>query len=129
MIVVDTSAAIAALVQTPRNDALLARLAQGRELHAPHVIDVEFVHALRRIVRLRKLPGDRAAVVLADFEALSIVRYPHGPLLDRMWALRDSLSAYDAAFVSLAEALDVPLITVDGGLGRARGHKASIELF
>ncbi|MGZ4208208.1 MAG: type II toxin-antitoxin system VapC family toxin [Actinomycetota bacterium] len=129
MIVIDTSAAIAALVQAPRNDALLARLAQGRELHAPHLIDVEFIHALRRIVRLRKLSGDRAVVVRTDFEDLSIVRYPHGPLLDRMWALRDSLSAYDAAFVALAEALDVPLITVDGGLARARGHQANIELF
>jgi predicted nucleic acid-binding protein len=55
--------------------------------------------------------------------------YPHGPLLDRMWELRDDFTAYDAAFVALSEALDLPLVTTDGRLGAAPGHRATIEVY
>ena len=65
---------------------------------------------------------------LDDLVDLSIVRYSHGPLLHRMWALRDNGSAYDAAYVALAEELGAPLLTLDARLARAGGHRAKIEL-
>jgi predicted nucleic acid-binding protein len=129
LIVLDTSAALAALAGRPINDALLSRLREDGDLHAPHLIDVEMVHALRRLVASRALTMDRASDVRSDFADLEIVRYPHHPLADRMWELRHNLSAYEACFVSLAEALDVPLITTDAHLARIRGHQARIELF
>ena len=129
MIVFDTSAALAALVARPPIEELTGRLANDGDIHVPHLIDVEVIHALRRLVGRGELTEDRAADVRSDFAALALVRYPHHPLVDRMWDLRHVISAYDAAFVALAEALDVPLITCDGHLSRARGHHARVELF
>jgi predicted nucleic acid-binding protein len=129
VIVVDSSAAVAALVAQPPNDELVDRLAGDGDIHVPHLIDVEVIHALRRLVGRGALSEDRAADARSDFAALALVRYPHHPLADRMWDLRHAISAYDAAFVALAEALDVPLITCDGHLSRARGHHARVELF
>jgi predicted nucleic acid-binding protein len=129
VIVVDTSAAIAALAATPTMHELVTRLEGDGDLHAPHIIDVEVIHALRRLVAAGELTEDRAADVRSDFADLAIVRYAHHPLADRMWELRHGLSAHDAAFVALAEALDVPLLTCDGRLARAGGHHARIELF
>ena len=129
MIVVDTSAVIAALAARPRIEELTDRLGSDGDLHAPHLIDVEFLHALRRLVASQNLTEDRAADARSDFADLAIVRYAHYPLADRMWELRGHVTVYDAAFVALAEALDAPLITCDGRLARARGHQASVELF
>jgi predicted nucleic acid-binding protein len=129
VIVVDTSAVIAVLAERPRIDALEVRLAADGDLHAPHLIDVEVVHALRGLVLGRKITEDRAADALTDFADLAIIRYPHASLTDRMWALRANLTAYDAAFVALAEALAVPLVTCDATLASARNHEASVELF
>ncbi len=129
MIVVDTSAILSALVCRPRNQDLVERLAEDGDLHAPHLIDVEVIHALRRLVAGRALTEDRAADVRTDFADLTIVRYPHQPLADRMWELRHNLSTYDAPFVALSEALNASLITCDSRLAGASGHKARIELF
>jgi predicted nucleic acid-binding protein len=129
VIVLDTSAALAALVAHPPIEELLTRLADDGDSHVPHLIDVEVIHALRRLVARGELTEDRAGDARSDFADLALVRYPHHPLADRMWELRGTLSAYDAAFVALAEALDVPLITCDGHLARARGHHARVELF
>lgn len=129
MIVVDTSAVLDALTGQPAKPELLSRLADDGDLHAPHLIDVEVVHALRRLVRARQLTDGRAEEARDDFADLVITRYPHPPLADRMWQLRHDLTAYDAAFVALAEALAVPLITSDSGLSRTPGHDARIELF
>jgi predicted nucleic acid-binding protein len=129
VIVVDTSAALAALVLRPINEDLATRLVEGGEIHAPHLIDVEFVHALRRLVRSGDLSEDRAADARADFAEMAIVRYPHTPFIDRMWDLRHNLSAYDAVFVALSEGLGVPLITCDARLAGSPGHEAQIELF
>ncbi len=129
MLVIDTSALLAALVGFPANVALSARLRNDGDLHAPHVIDVEAVHALRRLVRRGDLSLERALAARQDLRDLTIIRYPHVALVDRMWELRENLTAYDAAFVALSEALGVPLVTADARLARATGHGAEIEAF
>ncbi len=121
MLTVDTSAVLAALVERPHDSALVRRLSDDGDLHAPHVIDVEILQALCGLVRGGKLSADRAADVRTDVADLAITRYGHGPLADRVWALRDNLTAYDAVFVALSEALDVPLITCDARLAAAPG--------
>jgi len=129
VLVIDTSALLAALVGFPANVALSARLRNDGDLHAPHVIDVEAVHALRRLVRRGDLSLERALAARQDLRDLTIIRYPHVALVDRMWELRENLTAYDAAFVALSEALGVPLVTADARLARATGHGAEIEAF
>jgi predicted nucleic acid-binding protein len=129
VLVVDTSAVLDALAGGDPSAALLERLASDPDLHAPHLIDVEFLHALRRLCMIGDLSKDRASDARTDFRDLTLIRYPHEDLADRIWELRHNLTAYDAAFVALAEALDAPLITVDGKLAAAPGHGAHVELF
>jgi len=129
VIVVDTSALVSAIVGRPTDDRLLQRLIDYGDLHAPHLLDVEVLHALRGLVMGGKLAEHRAGDAWADFADLAIVRYPHGPLADRMWELRDRFTAYDAAFVTLAEALGAPLVTCDARLSAASRLGVQIELF
>jgi predicted nucleic acid-binding protein len=128
VVVVDTSAIVTMLIEDPPVPALVDRLL-GRDLHAPHLIDVEFLHVLRRFLATGRVPLTRADAVRADFSALRITRYPHTLLLDRMWELRENLTAYDATFVALAEVLDAPLVTTDARLAAAPGHRAAIEVY
>lgn len=128
MLVVDTSAVLAALVGGAAAVEVADRLARDADLHAPHLLDVEILHALRGLVRARVLSEDRAHDVRSDVGELAIVRYPHEPLGDRIWALRHNVTAYDAAFVALAEALGVPLVTCDAKLAAAPGTTANVEL-
>ncbi len=129
MLVVDTSALLAVLAGSPADAALSDRLRADGDLHAPHLIDVEAVHALRRLVRRDDLSVERALAARQDLKDLTIIRYPHVALVDRMWELRENLTAYDATFVALSEALGVPLITADERLARSTGHAAKIEAF
>lgn len=129
MIVVDASVVVDALATPAPNAALAERLDQDADLRAPHLIDIEVVHALRRLVSTGELSDDRAADALSDLHALRIVRYPHLSLIDRVWELRNNLTAYDAAYVALAELLEVPFVTCDVRLAQAPGHTAEIELF
>ena len=129
MIVVDTSAIIAALIGRPNVQGLTERIQSDGDLHAPHLVDVEFQHALWRLVVSGTISDDRAADARVDFAELAVVRYPHVSLAGRMWELRHNVTAYDAAFVALAEALEVPLVTCDARLARAPSHKASVEVF
>lgn len=129
MLVVDTSAVLAVLAAPDADPALVRRLAGDGDLHAPHLIDTEVLHALRRMTTTGVIGVDRATDVRRDFAELAVVRYPHEPLNDRVWALRDNLTSYDATFVALAEALGVPLLTCDARLASAPGHGANIELF
>jgi predicted nucleic acid-binding protein len=128
MPVVDTSALIAALFGDPSPQSLVERLSGG-DLHAPHLVDVEFTHVARRLVATGLVSPERAQRGRSDFADLPIIRYPHGPFLDRMWQLRDNLTAYDAVFVALSEALDAPLVTTDGRLASAPGHHATVEVY
>ncbi len=129
MIVVDTSAVIGVLAGQPRVPRLIDRLISDGDLHAPHLLDVEFQHALRRLVVAGTISDERAADARVDFADLTIIRYPHVSLADRMWELRHDVTAYDAAFLALAEALGAPLVTCDARLARAPGHAASVEVF
>lgn len=129
MIVLDTSALLDVLIGRPASQSLLARLARDDDLHAPHLIDIEVLHALRRLVRTSVVRSDRAAEAHADLAELSITRYPLGSMADRVWELRGNLTAYDAAFVALAEALGASLITCDRRLAKASSHRARVEVY
>lgn len=130
MIVVDASALLELVLATRRAEKLGARvLASDERLHAPHLIDLEIAQALRRLIQLREITAERAQQALDDFDALAIERHPHRELLPRIWQLRESMTAYDGAYVALAEALDTALLTCDTKLGRAHGHRARIEVF
>lgn len=129
MIVVDASAIVEFVARQPVNRDLARRILGGHELHAPHLLDVEVTHVLRRFVSRRELSSDRASDARIDAADLRITRYPHVPLLGRAWELRDSLGVYDAVYVALAELLEAPLVTCDERLARAPGHDAEIELF
>ena len=129
MIVVDASALLEALLRMPAADAVDERLFAPREtLHAPHLIDVEVAQVIRRFAATGEIDGERGRAAIADLASLRLSRYPHGLLLPRIWDLRHNLSAYDAAYVALAEALDAPLVTRDPRLAAAAGHGARIEL-
>jgi predicted nucleic acid-binding protein len=127
--VLDASAAIELVLNTPRAERVAVRaLDPAERIHAPYLIDVEVAQVLRRLVHARELTLARGALALNDFAELVIERHPHRPLLGRIWSLRTSLSAYDAAYVALAEALAAPMLTCDDKLARAHGHSARIEI-
>jgi predicted nucleic acid-binding protein len=129
LIVLDASAAVELILRTPRSDRIAARvLDPTQRLHAPELIDIEVVQVLRRLHLAKELTLERAGIAVSDFEHLAVERHPHRPLMRRVWALRSMMSAYDSAYVALAEALDAPLVTCDERLSRAHGHDARIEL-
>ena len=129
MLVLDTSAVLDVLTATEPAPGLAQRLARDGDLHAPHLLDTEMLHALRGLTSRGELSEERGADARTDFAELALIRYPHWPLSDRVWELRHNLTAYDATFVALAEALDVPLVTCDARLAGAPSHSAEIELF
>lgn len=105
------------------------RVADPREsLHAPHLLSVEVTQVLRRYVRTGVVDRTLAEGALIDLDELDVARYDHEPLLPRMWELRDDVTAYDAAYIALAEALAAPLLTLDERLADAPGHRATVEL-
>jgi predicted nucleic acid-binding protein len=129
LIVVDASAVLELLLRTEKGLKVQERvLDSGESLHAPHLIDIEVTQTLRRLVSLKEITAARGKQALEDHIALNIKRAEHKDLLDRVWSLRDSITAYDAAYVALAEILDAPLITCDAKLARSHGHKARLEL-
>jgi predicted nucleic acid-binding protein len=128
VLVLDTSAALHAVAHRPAHPALLARL-RDEEIVAPHLIDLELLEALRGLVRGRQVTADQASDIRSDFEALSITRYAHGGLADRIWELRHNLTAYDASYVALAEILDCPVVTSDARMAKASGHRAEVEVY
>jgi predicted nucleic acid-binding protein len=129
VLVVDTSAVLEALASRTPAPGLLERLVHDGDLHAPHLIDTEVLHALRRMTITRAISDERAADARSDFDEFTLLRYSHQPFSDRVWELRHNLTAYDATFVALAEALEAPLVTCDARLAAAPGHHAQIELF
>jgi len=129
MIVLDASAALELVLGTQLGRLIGTRITDPAVgLHAPHLVDVEVAQALRRYVREGELDPAAAKIALDNLRALDLERHAHEPLLDRVWALRENLTAYDAVYVALAEALDAVLLTCDGGLARAPGVGTRIEL-
>lgn len=129
MIVVDASAVLEVLMQTPRAATVAARLfSPGESLHAPYLLDVEVAQVLRRYAQTAVLTDQRAREALDDLLDFPIERYPHTTLLPRVWDLRHNLTAYDALYVALAETLQAPLVTRDGRLASAPGSTARIDL-
>jgi len=117
------------LLRTPAAASVERRLHDMREtLHAPHLIDLEIAHVMRRYAARGDIDGERGRAALEDLADFPLHRYPHILLLPRVWELRNNLTAYDAVYVALAEALDAPLITRDQRLAAASGHQARIEL-
>lgn len=130
MIVADASALLDALLKPIGFEALWDRLVISREtLHVPHLIDLEIAQVLRRRLAARVLSHTRAEQVLEDWRCMRVRRHAHIELLDSIWALRDRLTAYDAAYVALAQTLDVPLITRDRGLAAVVENTISVELY
>jgi len=101
----------------------------GESLHVPHLLNIEVLNVLRRQTLRGILAEERGATVLQDLESIRMIRYPHAPLLERIWNLRGNLTPYDAAYIALAEALDAPLVTTDTRLAQARGNHATVELY
>ena len=127
----DASAALAAFLGTGVNfTSIRARIeAPGESLHAPHLLDVEMPHALRGLVLRGDVSRARSEEVREDFASLRWSRYSHVAFLDRIWELKDNLTAYDAAYVALAETLSAPLVTTDARLARAPGIRAEVEVY
>lgn len=121
---VDASAALSALL----NSGPARRALASEQLHAPHLIDSEVANALRRGVAANRLKADAGWTALDTFRRLGMTRYPAFSLLDRMWELRDNLSAYDASYIALAELLDCNLLTADARLSRAAGVRCPITV-
>ncbi len=102
--------------------------APQQTLHAPHLLDVEVAQVVRRYAANGEIDGERGRLALTDLADFPLQRYPHDFLLPRIWELRNNLTAYDSAYVALAEVLDAPLLTRDRRLASAAGHRAQIEL-
>ena len=130
MLVIDASAVVEVVMGTP-NGFVIEETAfgSGEPIAAPHLIDVEVLHVVRRCHRQRLLTTERSEQALEDLANLPITRFGHLPLHSAIWRLRDHLTAYDAAYVALAEMLDAPIVTCDGKLARSTGHNVKFRLF
>jgi predicted nucleic acid-binding protein len=124
VIVLDASAFVDAVAG---RTSVVDRL-EGEDIHAPQVIDVEVLSALRRFVATGRVDVERVADALGILEPSDIHRHPHTPLLRLAWPLRDTVSAYDAAYVTLAAALDVPLVTADRRLAMVPNLPRVVEV-
>ncbi len=129
MSVLDASAVIELLLGTALGREVAERVSDPAvDLHAPHLLDVEVAQVLRRYVRERWLTPREATAALDDLRALDVERHGHEALLDRVWALRDNMTAYDAVYVALAEALGTTLLTCDRKVAQAPGMARRVVL-
>ena len=130
MIVIDASAVLELLLTTSTGAQIEQRVfSTGETLHAPHLLDLEVVQVLRRYSVAGDMSPQRAQEALRDLADLPLARYPHDLFLFRIWELRHNLTAYDAAYLALSEALAAPLVTCDARLASAPGHRARVEPF
>lgn len=126
--VLDASAMIELFVRDETNPDLRRRVLSGAGV-APELIDVESASVIRRMVLRREIAAAEAGEALDEIRDSPVSRIPHRPLVGRVWELRETLTAYDAAYVGLAELFGVPLLTCDAKLARSNGHEADIELY
>ena len=130
MIVLDASAAVDWLLQTSAGERIEKRIyARGETLHSPHLLDLEIMQVLRRLAREGTLSVHRADQAVNELFNLRITRYPHFVFLPEILRRRHNLSAYDAAYVVLAQKLGAALVTRDHKLASAAGHTAAVEVF
>jgi len=130
LIVLDASAAVEWLLQTSAGERIETRIyGRNESLHAPHLLDLEVVQVMRRLVRGGVITARRADEAIRDLLDLRVARYPHFIFLPWIWRHRDNLSAYDACYVALAEELGATLITRDRRLASGAGHGTKIEVF
>jgi predicted nucleic acid-binding protein len=128
VIVVDASTVVDFLLERgPLGDWAAERIRTADSLHAPHLLDFEVASGIRRKAAVGEIPHRRGRAALTDLGDMRLTRYPGVALVDRMWALREGLSAYDASYVALAEALEAPLVTTDRRLAATSGHEAVVE--
>lgn len=128
MIVLDASAVVEWLLGAAHAQAIEARIgAADVTLHAPYLLSIEVAQVVRRYVANGEMSGSRGELALDDLVDLDVVYHDHEPLLPMIWRLRANLTAYDAAYVALALALDAPLLTLDRRLAAAP-HGAQIEV-
>lgn len=127
MIILDASAAVDLLVEESDPGKWVAeQVAREENLGAPHLIDLEVMSSLRRLVSRQEIPRARARDAITGLAELGIIRYPVMDLVERIWQLHERLTPYDAAYVVLSETLGVPLVTTDLRLARSHGHRAEI---
>ncbi len=129
MIVIDASAVCDLLLGRGDERRLIDLvLTDGASVHAPELVNVEVLHVMRRMTITGALSAARANEMRADFAELPIHCYPSNPLLDRAWALREDVTAYDALYVALAEALDATLVTTDHKLAHAAVQASTVSV-
>ena len=130
MIVIDSSAVIEVLLRSQIGMEIEERILSPFEnLCAPHLLDLEIAQVLRRYCASGDMSPERGQNAMDDLKDMPITRYPHDIFLSRIWELRNNMTAYDAAYVALAEALPAPLFTCDKRLASAPLNDVSIELF
>jgi predicted nucleic acid-binding protein len=129
VIVIDASVVIEVLLNTPAGIQIAERFFDPDEtLHTPHLLDVEVAQVFRRYTRTGELDAARGLQALEDLVDFPLTRYPHDLFLPRIWELRHNVTAYDAAYIALAETLEAPLLTRDAALASAPGNRVRIEL-
>lgn len=129
MIVVDSSIILEVLLRTKSAESIEKKIfSRGQTLHAPHLIDIEIAQVIRRYISAGELTPERGMQAIEDLIDVRITRYSHDIFLPRIWELRTNMTAYDAAYVALAEILDSPLLTRDAKLARSQGSMAKIQL-
>jgi predicted nucleic acid-binding protein len=128
MLVVDASCVAEVVLAGPDAEPVRARLESEPEQAAPHLVDAEVLGVVRRAHLRGELDRTAADQAISDLGFWPATRVDHRPLLERAWQLRDSLSAPDALYVALAEALDATLLTLDNRLARANGPRCSFEI-
>ena len=129
MIVADASAITELLLQTELGTRVEQRLSRDDDdLHVPHLLDVEVLSALRRLVHAGEVLPARAEEAIEDLGLLRVIRHGHLDLATRAWGLRQNFTVYDAVYLVLAESLDATVVTCDRPFGAAPGHSARIEV-
>lgn len=126
--VLDASVLVRVLLQSGQGVDTARAAVEDDDWHAPELIDLEVASALRRLTARGMVTAKDAAGALDLLAQAPLTRYPHLPVLARVWQLRRSMTAYDAAYVALAEALDARLLTSDAKLARAPGARCPIDL-
>jgi predicted nucleic acid-binding protein len=127
VIVVDASAMVATLVAAGEPASALRRRQRGEDAHAPHLLDVEVLSAIRRLLAAGALDADAAGRAITRLRAWPLRRHAHTRLLGRIHQMRGAVTSYDATYLALAETIGAPLLTCDGRLARSNGHHAVVE--